>query len=391
MSVNFSLFLCLLIIFNNEDLKIVSNKPSSRPMNVYFVSQLTCKVEIHSFHCTTRQADSRPLGVFQKSVIVCNLLQHALFAAILVALAGDVELNPGFRSLADVRKARGLKIVHINIRSLRYKMDSLRMEGIDTKSIDVLSLSETWIDQSIEDCEVTLQEFDCIRVDRKGNKKGFGGVVIYVREGLPFRIRHDLHSVDNECLWIELIRKNCRPTLICCVYRAPDVDLSAVISHLRISLANITLDSSDFVLLGDLNVDMVPYLRGNKKEKQDILNFACSLDLTQLITEATRVTKTSRSLIDVILVNNNHRISDSGVVPVTLSDHFLVYRVLKSGVTKAQPKTIEYRSYKNFDVNSFMADLNCVPWHVIENEDHIMGVPKKTKTVEITNNLIVRI
>ena len=207
-----------------------------------------------------------------------------------------------------------------------------------------------------------------ICVDSKGNKKGFGGVAIYVRKGLPFRIRHDLHSVDNECLWIELIRKNCRPTLICCVYRAPDVDLSAVISHLRISLANITLDSSDFVLLGDLNVDMMPYLRGNKKEKQDILNFASSLDLMQLITEATRVTKTS--LIDVILVNNNHHISDSGVVSVILSDHYLVYCVLKSGVTKAQLKTIEYRSYKNFGVNSFMADLNFVPWHVIENEDH---------------------
>ena len=40
--------------------------------------------------------------------------------------------------------------------------------------------------------------------------------------------------------------------------------------------------------------------------------------------------------------------------------------VLKSGITKVQPKTIEYRSYKNFDVNSY---LNNVPWHTIENED----------------------
>ena len=54
-----------------------------------------------------------------------------------------------------------------------------------------------------------------------------------------------------------------------------------------------------------------------------------------------------------------------------LSDHYLVYCVLKSGETKAQPKSIEYHSYKNFDVNSFMVDLNFVPCHVIENEDHI--------------------
>lgn len=45
--------------------------------------------------------------------------------------------------------------------------------------------------------------------------------------------------------------------------------------------------------------------------------------------------------------------------------------VLKAGVTKAPPKTIEYRSYKNFDVNTFLADVDSVPWHVIENEEDI--------------------
>ena len=93
--------------------------------------------------------------------------------------------------------------------------------------------------------------------------------------------------------------------------------------------------------------------------------------LTQLVTEATRVTETSRSLLDVILVNNDHRITDSGVVPVLLSDHYLVYCILKSGVIKAPPKTTEYHSYKNFDVNTFLADLNSVPWHIIENKEDI--------------------
>ena len=69
------------------------------------------------------------------------------------------------------------------------------------------------------------------------------------------------------------------------------------------------------------------------------------------------------------LVNNDHRIIDSGVVPVPLSDHYLVYCVFKAGVIKAPPKTTEYRSYKNFDVNTFLADSNRVPGHVIENQE----------------------
>ena len=66
------------------------------------------------------------------------------------------------------------------------------------------------------------------------------------------------------------------------------------------------------------------------------------------------MTETSSTLLDVILVNNDYRITDHGVVPVPLSDHYLVYSVFKAGVIKAPPKTIEYRSYKNFDVNTFL-------------------------------------
>ena len=79
---------------------------------------------------------------------------------------------------------------------------------------------------------------------------------------------------------------------------------------------------------------MLPFSR--KKEKQELKKFSISHDLTQLITEATRVTETSRTLLDVIVVNNDHRITDSGVVPVPLSDHYLVYCVLKAGVIKAR-------------------------------------------------------
>ena len=55
---------------------------------------------------------------------------------------------------------------------------------------------------------MTLQGFDCIGVDSKGNKKGFGGVAIYVREGLPFRIRHDLHSVTMTVYGLNLFAKS---------------------------------------------------------------------------------------------------------------------------------------------------------------------------------------
>ena len=249
------------------------------------------------------------------------------------------------------------------------KTDSLRLEGFDTKTFDVLTLSETWLNHSIEDSEIALPGFTCVRKDRTETNKGYGGVAIYVREGLPFQVRNDLHSIEHECLWIEITRAKCRSTLISCVYRAPNIDFSGFISNFNSCMENIKLDKCDLVLLGDFNANML--LHSRNIEKKELLKFMRVFDLTQLITDATRVTETTRTLVDVILVNNDHRITDSGVVSVSLSDHYLIYCVLKSGITKAQPKTIEYRSYKNLNTNSFVADLNNVPWHVIENEDDI--------------------
>ena len=41
-----------------------------------------------------------------------------------VLIAGDVSLNPGpkYQSFTDVASSRGLKIAHLNLRSLRNKL-----------------------------------------------------------------------------------------------------------------------------------------------------------------------------------------------------------------------------------------------------------------------------
>ena len=63
----------------------------------------------------------------------------------------------------------------------------------------------------------------------------------------------------------------------------------------------------DVIILGDLNVNMIPKSK-IPKEKQELLNFSCAFDFTQLIKEPTRVSDTSRTQIDLIFVNNEHRI-----------------------------------------------------------------------------------
>ena len=116
----------------------------------------------------------------------------------------------------------------------------------------------------------------------------------------------------------------------------------------------------------------MPNSKQPKKNKQMLLNFMNVFDLSQLIKEPTRITETCRTLIDLIMVNNEHRIVKSGVVPVPLSDHYLVFCIIKVGVlNKSKPRLIEYRSYKTFNINNFNNDLSNVPWHVIDNENDV--------------------
>ena len=86
----------------------------------------------------SRQMPSTPPSV--KAKVGRHLLKATLIASCLILLGGDISQNPGpgYRSLDHIRKSRGLKIAHLNIRSLRHKTNSLRLEGFDTKTFDVL-------------------------------------------------------------------------------------------------------------------------------------------------------------------------------------------------------------------------------------------------------------
>lgn len=235
LSTNVCLVLCLSVFFNGCISQSTWNKTSFKDSDIYLASQLASgtKAQVFPVRKATRQntVAKQSQTAYIQACITFKLLQRALLASALVALSGDVEVNPGFNCLADIKRNRGLTIAHLNIRSLRNKIDLIRLELLNETSLDVLTLSETWLDSSIQDSEVQLPGFSCVRRDRTSSKSG-GGVIIYVRNGLPFRVREDLNNGDNECLWIELTRKICKPTLICCIYRAPDSDLTGFISKL---------------------------------------------------------------------------------------------------------------------------------------------------------------
>ena len=53
-------------------------------------------------------------------------------------------------------KQKGLNVVHLNIRSVIYKIDQIRMM-ISQAKIDVLCLTESWLNPNITDSELSIE------------------------------------------------------------------------------------------------------------------------------------------------------------------------------------------------------------------------------------------
>ena len=78
-----------------------------------------------------------------------------------------------------------------------------------------------------------------------------------------------------------------------------------------------------------------------------LLNVCEIYGLNQLITEPTRVTAKSQSLIDLCLTNTPDKIVRSGVVPLGNSDYSLVYLIRKTHYSNpVGVKVITTRSIK---------------------------------------------
>ena len=87
-------------------------------------------------------------------------------------------------------KLRGLKFIHQNIRSLRNKLNELRVFLTQSPRVHIIALTETWLDSNISDAEVSLPGFTLFRRDRLARKGG--GVAVFVSESINAVRRSDL-------------------------------------------------------------------------------------------------------------------------------------------------------------------------------------------------------
>ena len=265
---------------------------------------------------------------------------------------------------SQVQADKGLTICHLNTRSLYNKIDEIRLI-VTSSNIDIFCASESFLDDSITDSEINIPGYVIERYDR--NREG-GGVMMYIKDGIKYKPRPDMGkaAINIENVWIEIetTKRSKKPYLICCIYRPPSAKVSYYNSILDI-VERAMSEDKEVVILGDLNYD---YQLNESLSSNPIHYMENLFGLSQLITENTRVAKTTSTLLDVILTSNVHAHSQQRVFKFALSDHYLVYTCIKDINVCNTHRTIQYRSYKDFDQEKFLYDMSqCPAFHEIQN------------------------
>jgi len=139
--------------------------------------------------------------------------------------------------------------------------------------------------------------------------------------------------------------------------------------------------------MGDFNCNMLPASFYNA-DTQALLNITDTYNLKQLITEPTRITPLSSTLIDVIFTNLPDNTTCSGVSHIGISGHSLIYvyrRISSPSVIKGS-STITYRQFKNFNRSNFRSDLT-QPWDDLKevHNPNEMWLKRKTLFLEVSD------
>ncbi|MCG8113641.1 MAG: endonuclease/exonuclease/phosphatase family protein, partial [Candidatus Thiodiazotropha taylori] len=303
-------------------------------------------------------------------------LISVLWLISLLLLSGDIEINPGpdtsdlsssyeSSSCTDASLLQHqFSLVHYNVQSLRNKIDQIQIE---LSQFDVVALTETWLSPAISNDTIKMLNYqDPFRKDRQINN--YGGVLVYVRENIPCKRRHDLEIQDLESIWLELKFKT-RLVLFGLFYRPPNAaqDIYDKIEQ-SIDLAFDSNNVNDVIVTGDFNLNYLDSVGKNR-----INQMFTQYSLQQIINEPTHFTETSSTLIDLLFTNHTTNVLLSGVGEPFLDQnvryHCPIYAFFKFDKHKPLSYKRKIWSYDKGDYDLLRRSISEFDWQIVKSKN----------------------
>ena len=213
------------------------------------------------------------------------------------------------------------RVIQLNIRGFVNKQEKLSrllhaLGGLN--KVNAVILNETWL-YAETDKYINIPGYDWIGKCRKG-KMG-GGVGILVSNDQQYRRREDLElKEDNiEHLVLEL-KVNEGSVILVSLYRPPNTNHESWLKLYKELITKIKEKNDRIVIWLDHNLDLLKFEK--HKPTQEFLEWNTDNGLLMSVTKLTRVTHTSVTLIDNIIISQriyaNHL---SHILTEDISDH----------------------------------------------------------------------
>ena len=202
--------------------------------------------------------------------------------------------------------------------------------------------------------EVQIEGYTFIAKSRASSQGG--GVGVYISSSIPFQRRMDLEQEYIECIWIEILFPKTQGFLVEIIYHPPNSSKHLCANFnckFESMLWTVSAENKECLLSGDINCNY--WGSSDHKEIKSILTY---FGLKQLISSPTRITRESKTLIDVICSNVPHNIFSEKVIPACLSGHEFNGCACKLNNVKFNPRIITCRNFANYDPKLFCEELN---------------------------------
>ena len=347
--------------------------------------------------CAVLHKSSKTSKNISVGVLLFNILLNLKFPflSILIMLCGDVEINPGPKTISQ----QGFSICHWNLNSIiahNFAKIFLLKAYVAIHKFDIICLSETYLDSSIptNNDNLDIEGHNLLRSDHLSNTK-HGGVCIYYKNYLPLRVININYL--NECI-VFYIKLGDKIFSFVVLYRSlsqSSDEFESFSKNLELTLDRVMKNTPYMmVLLGDFNAKCTNWYKHDKTNFEGIAieNISSQCGLYQVINEPTHILENSSSCIDLIFTSQPNLITESGVHPSLHPNchHQVIYTKFNLKVYYPPPHEREVWHYKEVDTDLIRRSTEKFNWdRAFKNSNVNDMVDICTKTIyNILSNFI---
>lgn len=250
-----------------------------------------------------------------------------------------------------------MKLACINCRSLFGNFLAFH-DYFAGQDFSVIGVVETWLNQNIANDLLQLDDMVLVRKDRLGRG---GGVCFYLKKLVKYKqVNLNLDIKTFEYLIVS-INAGCETTIVLClIYRPPSSSVGDFCTEFQDLCSCLITIGDIYICMGDINIDV---LNVNSKTVQVYLDIIESFNSVQLISTPTRISRSSCTALDHVIVSDCSLVSDIDIdLDHAIADHAVIKLTISTECNDVLEKCMRYRCMKNFNTDDFLNDLASIDW-----------------------------